>query len=249
MKNLLNEVILKDKETFAKITLYGILSIVTLYIIAKLSSFTFGVLAGKVNPAAQADIATLTQEQGITMMSSAKGYLFLTFVLAAIFIILMVYDFVFFENLIWNTIFKRKTTFKNTNVFLALAALSSILLGIVLFIIFAFISRLPGQSIKVGAAVFAVIFIYAIYLLFISYVSYGRTQKIIRSIKNMPAVGIKNWKPFVVSLIVFVMVNVVLLILRLFPSPVYLTIVGIAFSAYLAWFRIYLTNSLKAVKF
>jgi hypothetical protein len=243
-----------DMNLFKKVFLYGVGFFVSLFVIVQLFTKLF-----------EQQIAKITTLGGITDISQAAVdqinveapglgnalLLLLLFIVLFFFILLAAYAF--FENLSWNAIFKRKTTFKNTSRFFAFNLLLGIALSAIVGVIFAIISKFTGSWIKFGVTVFYLSAIIAGYILYVGYVSFGRTQEIFESIKNAFVISFKRVDvtilPVVAAFVIFLVVNMILLAFQNVHPILFTMIQGIGVAAYLAWFRIYFANVLKPVKF
>ena len=243
-----------DKKTFKQVFLYGVCFFILFYAVAKIFSFVFQKINVKlISITGTADLTTLAEEQLIPALSSAKSVIFLIFAVSFLFLILEIYNYSFFENLMWNTIFKKKTTWKNTNKFLGLNIILTAIFLLVIALIFLLISKLPGNLIKFGAMMFYLVILFAFYLLFVGYISFGKTHEIFKSVKNAFVIGVKHLDltiiPLLIATIISIIINLVFSLFTWLPDAILLSLQAVIFAAYLAWFRIYLSNALKSVKF
>jgi len=184
--------------------------------------------------------------------SQMYGFLFLFISNIIIFAAALAYTYSFFENKIWNTIFGKKTDFKNTSRFLGLNIVMSVIFSIVLFVLFSLIAKFLYGIPKLGSIIFFSVLLFSVYLFFVGYWSFGKTHEVFRSLKNIYLVGIKRIDltifEMIFALVVAVLLNLILLLFSWLPETVYLVLTVIGLQVYFSWFRLYLTNALKSVK-
>lgn len=237
-----------DKKLFKKTFWYSLSFFALLFIFSEIFSRILQYAANKI----PITVITTAEQVG-EYASSTYGYLILILVTIILFIVLQLYNYSFFENLIWNTITKKKTTMKTTNKFLGLFLLMSLILGLLAGIVFLLISLLPDSLIKMGVAIFYLACFFAFYLLSISFASFANTHLIFKSIKDSYKIGIKRIDltifPLIMMLAIAIAVNLLLLLFQWLPDIALLVLESIVIAAYFAWARIYLSNSLKSVKF
>ena len=249
MKNVLKV----EKELFLKIFLYGLSFFLLFSVITEIFTRLFGYLSLKATAYSMlTKIATLPTEQVVAPAEGLYGLIVTMFIVIALFIVVQLYNYSFFENLIWNTISKKKTTFKNTTKFLGLTILLLIIFAIIAAILFLILTKLPAPSTIVGVYIFYLILLFMGYILYVAYFSFAKTHEIFRSIKNTYVVGIKRLDltiiPILFILVIGILLNFLLLLFASLPVFINTIMQSIVFAAYLAWFRIYLSDALKAVK-
>jgi len=251
MKNIIKNLYV-DKDIYKKVFLYNLGFFVLFFIIAEIFSKIFASISVKITSLAGIGDILALEEAAVQTTGVGNLVSFLLFAII-LFILIELYNYSFFENLIWNTIFKKKTTFKNTNKFLGLNVLLGIILTALVLIMFFIISKLPDNLIKIGVAVFYLAVLFAFYLLYVGYISFGKTHEIVRSLKNAFNIGVKRLDltimPLVIATVISAVINLILLLFTWLPEIGFLILQGIVLAAYVAWFRMYLANALKSVKF
>ncbi len=234
----LKEITNIDKKLFKEATLYGVLFFAVTYAISFVLTLLYTTLG--------ATVQSVGAEQG------AKIAYFAMFMLV-VSIILFLLDYAFFEYLIWNIIYKKKTKFNNVVKFSGLIVSLMAIFGAINGIIFFIISKFPDSVVKLGVSIFFLGVLLSLYLMYIGFISFTQHQKIGIAIKQTFSIGIGKLGvtiyPLVISVVVGAIVNIILYLFNWLPQPVLYALQGVAFAAYLAWFRIYLANSLKSVKF
>ncbi len=247
MKNILKDIAV-DKNIFRKTFIYSLLFFPSVFIIGEIFTRLFQAVGAKL-PGAQNNISP---EQLASQAGSSNQILYLYLFLVFLFFAVQLYNYSFFENLNWNTIFGKKTTLNNTNKFLVLTISLGAILTSAVLLIFLVISKLPDSLTKAGVIFFFLSILFAFYFLYIGYISFGRTHEIIRSIKNAFIIGVKRLNmtiiPMVIAAIIGLLINGLLLLLSWLPGVALSIVEAITLAAYIAWFRIYLADSLKSVK-
>lgn len=233
-----------DKKLFNKLFYYAIL----FFLLFFSSSFIFTYIIQSLSSGLQNGVA-----EDASQINSAYGSVSLIFFTVIFFIIFEIYLYSFFENISWNSIFGKATNLKNTNKFFLLNLLLILILVTIELAIFSVISLLPQVLIQPGVYLFYLSVLFAFYILYIGYVSYGKTHLIKKSIINSFKIGIKELGitiyPLIAATIISVVLNLGLDLLVWFPDWIKLPVQGIVLAAYMAWFKIYLSNVLKSVKF
>lgn len=238
--------ILVEKELFKKVFAYSIVFFALFAIIGEVFTRIFAAISAKL------PVAGITESDIGAAAGAAEGLygiLFALILLFLLFMLLQLYNYSFFENLIWNTIFRKKTTFRNTNKFLGLNIILIIIFAVLLGAVFLVLAKLPAALMEAGIVVFYLAVLLAVYLAYTGYISFGKTHEIFRSIKNTYFLGIKKLNltiiPLVIAVIIGIAMNFILMLFASLPAIANTVIQTIAFAAYLAWFRIYLANALK----
>ncbi len=241
-----------DWKVFKKLVAYNISFFIAFLLIFNIFSFITSGITSKLSANAGYDASKLTVESLKISQPNVGGLMFVLLVLVFLLIVVQMYNYSFFENKIWNIIFNKKTTFRNTSKFLLLNLLMTTIFSAMLFIIFAVISKFQGNLIKIGVMVFYLALLFCIYLIFVGYWAFGRTHLVIKSLREVYNTGVKRIDltvlPLIVSIIVFIIVNLILKVFSLLSEMILLILSSITLVAYLAWFRLYLTNALKSVK-
>ena len=247
--NYMKDVTNINRELWTKISLYGILFFAALFVVVSLFS---NILANATDAilGVTAQFVQPGSEEFIAQAASVQGTLLYVISVIIIFVVLLIYLYSFTENLIWNTIFKKKTTFKNTNKFLLLNILLTIIFVLIAIVVFLLIANFG----LVGAIIFYLVAFFSIYLMYVGFISFGKTHKILKSVRNAFVVGIKKLKitlvPLLISVVIGLAVNAILIVITpLVPEAVFIALDAVAISIYMGWFRIYLSNVLKSVKF
>ena len=249
MKNTLKV----DMNKFKKIWFLGIIYIAIVFVLFVSFSSLFGSTAQKILPYTQvASVADLTNQN----VDSIYGILWFIVFLLVLFVALQLAAYAFFEHTIWNVIFGKKTTAKSTGKFLGFSLLMSLLLAVAVggvFLVISFISSLSTSLAKPGAWTFYLAASYGLYALFIGFIVFTKTHVVFKSIPETFAVSFKKLKhtgiPFVISVIILLATNAIIALFAWLPKPAFSTLIAVSFAAYLAWFRLYLVESLKSVKF
>ncbi len=243
-----------DKKEYQRLfwygaVFYGLFFLVSELFVKKIESSVAKVLA----VIGVSDVSQLTADQVNAYAPQVTGILWGILLFGVLFVIVQAYNYSFFENLMWNTIFKKKTTFRNTNTFLGLNVVLGIIFSAILFILFLAVTQFPQSVLPFGIGLFFVAIFFSVYLLYVSYISFAKTHLVFRSVKNAFEIGFGALKitfmPLLIGIVIGVIVNAALLLLSFLPSLVNFIVQGITLSAYLAWFRIYFANALKGVKF
>ncbi len=232
-------------EVFKKVWLYGTLSFVAFLLLTQFFGAFFQEALVSFLPSLQA---------AVTSPSKILVVLLLTILTIVLFFASLVYSYSFFENLIWNTILHKKTTFKNTSQFLLLNILLFILVSLIILLAYVLYTLLYSKGWpKLGFTILSFVVLYTIYTLMVGYISFAHTQKVLRSVKNAFVIGIKKLDitifPFVIAIAMGAVLNLILLLFKGLPLNINLFVSGVVFAAYMAWFRIYFANTLESVKF
>lgn len=253
LKKTAKETVNIDKSLFKKIFLYSILFCIAFFLIVQLFGAVSSLVSSKIMSAAGVtDIADIDAAALETYSSQISGLLFLFISMGIIFTAIMAYNYSFFENKIWNTIFSKKTDFKNTSKFLGLGISLAVIFSAVLIALFFIIAKLLSSLPKTGAAIFYFAVLFCIYLLYVGYWAFGKTHHVLKSVKSTYSIGIKRLDLTVVqltaALIIGILLNILLLLFSWMPDFIYLLLSVVALMLYMSWFRLYLTNALKSVK-
>lgn len=254
LNNTLNNILNINKKTFWTLFLYGVISFTVMFILLTCFSLSSASLTEKITKISDSIAIPTDLNSNIDVSgTSLDTYLTLMLINYFVFIILLLYSYAFFENLIWNNIFKKKTTFRNTSKFLGLTLLLFIILGLIDAGIFFLVTLLPETMLNFGIGLFYLTVFFSIYLFFVGYISFGQTQKVFRSIKNSFKIGIgklkTTWIPLLIIIILTLAVNLVLLLFNALSAALLTVVQAVAYAAFAAWLRIYLANTLKSVKF
>ncbi len=241
-----------DKQLFKTVFMYGVFFFAVFFSLSEIFSRILGVVSTKISSLAGiTEITMLTAEQAEGVAPITSLLLLIVFVIVLFFIV-QFYNYAFFENLIWNTIIKRKTTFKNTNKFFALNILLTAIFAVLLSVLFIALVSVPEQLLVISTMLFYLALLFSIYLIYTGYLNFSKSNEILSSIKAVYTTGIKKLnitiKPLFFVLIVGLLANIILLPFMNLPEIIALIVQIVVLSAYLAWFRIYITKALKAVK-
>lgn len=243
-----------DKKSFKLTTMYNLFFFIASFALLQIFAAVTKLLAGKLGLLIGPDaISQLTTETAKAPLLSANSLLLFMFVLAIGFILGTFYLYAFFENLSWNTIVHKSTNFKNTSKFLALFILSLLSLVLIDAAVFFLATLFGGILMNIIAIFFFICVLFSAYLLYVSYISFAHTHEIFKSIKNMFVIGVTKikltWLPLIIALVIGILINLILLLFTWTGVYIYTSLQVLSISVYIAWFRLYLANSLKSVKF
>ena len=252
MKNIIKNMNV-DWKVFRKISICNLSFFILFILIFNVFSFiSKGVSSRLAANLGVSDLSKITAETLKASQPNIGGFVFILLAMTILVMIVQLYNYSFFENKIWNIIFNKRTTFKNTSKFILLNISLTLIFSAIMLVIFALISRFQGGLIKIGVTIFYLALLFCIYLIFIGYWAFGRTHLVIKSIKEVYNVGVKRIEltviPLIASVIVFIAINLILKVFSLLSEGVLLVLSTIMLVAYLAWFRLYMTNALKSVK-
>ncbi len=238
---------LTNMRDFKKIFLYSASFILMFFVLFAVFSFVSTKISE--NAANGADLADIQTEASAS--SSVYFAVLSIFILLILTIILSIYSFSFFENLCWNTLEKTKTTFKSVNKFLLLTLMDLIIFTAVNWLVFLILSLLPETLLGVGAFLFYVCVALSMYFMSVSWFLFSKSNSIIKSMQKMFSVGFNLRKVYwfwIGAIVLTVVSELLYLAFTVFNETVQTVLEGLVFVAFVTWYRISLSNTLKSEK-
>ncbi len=236
---------LKLKKNILYVILLDLLCICATFVLSLFYSLATSKIAASLQNLDLANIAAMGAE-GLEQYAALKGAMYLFLIYSAILFILILLAYSLFQGLIWNTVLKKRFTWKYFGKF-SLLNLIWVLAWLIISILLLFILK--------DAVIILVILTYVLlfvmfYLTTILYVMFTKKRKMWQSIKDTFNIGKRVHLfilPYLLVLGLFIVLNLVLIIFSLLPQQIYMFINLIILLAFFAWFRFYISDVIMKV--
>lgn len=220
--------------------------------------YFFSVLLSKKALQVQGFVNMATLEQSMSVANDLKSFILTIYVLLAVFIIFMIFNWSFSRFCIWSLILEGKIKLQNFLRFLLANILWSLAWLLPLFLAFyplLLIVRIQGAIERPPFfPIFLISFVLVAlshfsYLFFISLIKENKIGKAFASAFRIGTVKIRFFiLPYVLAFLCFSIVSLISYPLSFISQKISFVFMFILFIAYIAWLRFYLSKTVLAIK-